>query len=142
MPYTTGQRLGRLTVTQVRRGIAEQVRCDCGAVIDVRLEYTTPAPVGEVGDYHAPYLAAAEAGRRRYDFAAYPIHALPPNAADAVWRGLLADAPGGPVLTPLGAHLLAHWRDRQPPEPADPAEPGEPAAPARPAAQPTLWEVP
>lgn len=137
MTYTLGQRFGRLTVTQLDRGsVVTRLRCDCGTQIPTRLEYSVPAPVGEIGDYHARYLAAAEAGRLRYDHTAYPIHALPPNAADALWRGLLADAPGGPVLTELGAHLLEHWRERRPA-----AAPPSGAAPAVPARRPASRQL-
>jgi hypothetical protein len=125
MSYTLGQRLGRLTVTQVNRTAAEQVRCDCGTTIDTWLEFSFLAPPDEIGEYHARYLLMAEAGRLRYNRGAYPIHAVPNNAADALWRGLLLDAPGGPVLTDLGAHMLAHWKERQTGAEAATAEPPE-----------------
>lgn len=112
--FTVGQRLGRLTVTQTSRyGTAEQVRCDCGTDIAVRLEFDFLAPPDEIGPYHVRYLLAAEAGRLRYNLDEYRIHGLPNNAADALWRGLLVDGEGGPVLTELGAHMLAHWKENQ-----------------------------
>lgn len=111
MSFTVGQRIGRLTVTQLKPGgVAVRVRCDCGTHIDTWLEFTFLAPPDEIGLYHARYLLAAEAGRLRYDFERYRIHALPNNAADALDRGLLIDAVDGPVLTDLGAHMLAHWK--------------------------------
>ncbi|MFB4312901.1 DUF6248 family natural product biosynthesis protein [Actinomadura sp. 21ATH] len=112
--FTLGQRIGSLTVTQVtRHGLAERVRCDCGTDLSTRLEHTFLAPPEKVGHFHAPWLLAAEKGHLRYDLGQYKIHALPNNAIDALWRGLLVDASPGPVLTELGAHMLAHWKERE-----------------------------
>jgi len=94
-----------------------------------------PAPT-EITYYHAPWLEAAEAGRLRYDTTAYPIHGLVNNAVWCIWHGLLEDAPDGPVLTDLGARLLAEWRrartgpsdDEKPPQPRR----EQPAAPVPP----------
>jgi hypothetical protein len=92
-------------------GVVEQLRCDCGQAIATCLENTFHAPPDELGWYHIPWLLAAEAGWLRYDLRRYRVHGVCNNATDALWRGLLADAPGGPVLTELGAHMLAHWKD-------------------------------
>ncbi|TDD31663.1 hypothetical protein E1287_25725 [Actinomadura sp. KC06] len=118
MSYTIGQRLGRLTVTRLEHGrVAVQVRCDCGTGIATWLEFDFLAPPDEIGEYHARWLLAAEAGRLRYDASRYRIHGVPNNAADARDRGLLVDADDGPVLTELGGHMLAHWKANQPDEP-------------------------
>lgn len=141
MSYSVGQRIGRLTVTQTSRyGTAEQVRCDCGTEIAVQLEFDFLAPPDEVGEYHARDLLLAEAGRLRYDVVQYRIHGVNNNAADARWRGLLADAPDGPVLTELGAHMLAHYKERQAAREAAaaaaPSTPDRPRLEAAPAGQP------
>lgn len=134
MSYSVGQRIGRLTVTKTSRfGTAEQVRCDCGTEIAVHLEFDFLAPPDEIGEFHARDLLLAEAGLLRYDPVEYRIHGVSNNAADARWRGLLADAPDGPVLTDLGAHMLAHYKEKQPEEHAAAAEPPQAAAVPEPA---------
>ena len=60
--------------------------------------------------YYVRPMLAAEAGRLKYDQREYPIHGVSGNAITCVWKGLLADAPGGPILTDLGRRLLAEWK--------------------------------
>lgn len=75
---------------------------------------TLLAPPAEITWWHARTLEAAAAGRIRYDVRQYPIHAVDNNTVQMIWMGLLDDAPGGPVITPLGQSLLDTYRANQP----------------------------